>query len=180
MEIKYAFSPFLQGRDIKQARKRLGLTQQAFAELTGVSQKTIERWESSDKITGPIIPLIRILSEQPQLEKRYQVPEKKTPLRLYYYYRNELCTIIDVDDQARMVEIRNYTDFLQFRAFGIVEHPDYAQYEEFLESRCFPRTRDKMKIILKEMGLPFYDPFLIIEKTEGRMAEDDFWIRIER
>ena len=28
--------------------------------------------------------------------------------------------------------------------------------------------------------VPFYDPFMIIEKTEGRMAEDDFWIRIER
>ena len=27
---------------------------------------------------------------------------------------------------------------------------------------------------------PFYDPIMIIEKTEGRMAEDNFWIRIER
>ena len=40
--------------------------------------------------------------------------------------------------------------------------------------------RDKMKLILKDLGLPFYDPIMIIEKTEGRMAEDDFWIRIER
>ncbi len=37
-----------------------------------------------------------------------------------------------------------------------------------------------MKLILKDLDLPFYDPMLIIEKTEGRMAEDDFWIRIER
>lgn len=44
----------------------------------------------------------------------------------------------------------------------------------------FPRTSDKMKLILKDLDLPFYDPFMIIEKTEGRMAEDDFWIRIER
>ena len=28
--------------------------------------------------------------------------------------------------------------------------------------------------------VPFYDPIMIIEKTEGRMAEDNFWIRIER
>ena len=41
-------------------------------------------------------------------------------------------------------------------------------------------TRDKMKLVLKELDLPFYDPFLIIEKTQGRMAEDDFWIKIER
>jgi putative transcriptional regulator len=37
-----------------------------------------------------------------------------------------------------------------------------------------------MKIGLRELGIPFYDPLLIIEKTAGRMAEDDFWIRIER
>lgn len=32
----------------------------------------------------------------------------------------------------------------------------------------FPRTRDKMKIILEELNLPFYDPFLIIQKRKGR------------
>ena len=37
-----------------------------------------------------------------------------------------------------------------------------------------------MKLQLKELGIPFYDPLLIIEKTEGRMADDHFWIRIER
>ena len=36
-----------------------------------------------------------------------------------------------------------------------------------------------MKIMLEALNLPFYDPFLIIQKTEGRMAEDDFWIQIE-
>lgn len=33
---------------------------------------------------------------------------------------------------------------------------------------------------LIDVDLPFYDPFMIIQKTEGRMAEDHFWIRIER
>ena len=37
-----------------------------------------------------------------------------------------------------------------------------------------------MKIQLEVLGLPFYDPMLIIEKTQGRMADDDFWILIER
>ena len=36
-----------------------------------------------------------------------------------------------------------------------------------------------MKIMLEELNLPVYDPFLIGQKTEGRMAEDDFWIQIE-
>ena len=37
----------------------------------------------------------------------------------------------------------------------------------------FPRSRDKMKLILRELDLPFYAPFLIIEKTKGKMAEDE-------
>ena len=61
-----------------------------------------------------------------------------------------------------------------------LENPTIEDYNEFLESRCFPRTRDKMKLVLRDLGIPFYDPYLIIQKTEGRMAEDDFWLKIER
>ena len=66
------------------------------------------------------------------------------------------------------------------RAFGVNNEPDYDDYEQFLESRCFPRTRDKMKLELKRLDIPFYDPILIIEKTLGRMEEDEFYIEIER
>ena len=54
-----------------------------------------------------------------------------------------------------------------------------ARFAPFI-MRCFPETRDKMKLELKKLGIPFYDPMLIIEKTQGRMAEDEFSIRIER
>lgn len=102
------------------------------------------------------------------------------PIRLWYMHKQSVCTLIDVNEVKREVRIFNYTDNMIFRAFGVVENPDFEMYQEFLESRCFPKTRDKMKLILKDLDLPFYDPFMIIEKTEGRMAEDDFWIRIER
>lgn len=108
------------------------------------------------------------------------IPEKIYPLRLWYMSGNQVSTIIDVDEQNRKVEIHNYTKDYIARAFGVIERPSFEDYEAFLESRCFPRTRDKMKLVLEDLGLPFYDPFMIIEKTEGRMAEDDFWIRIER
>lgn len=64
------------------------------------------------------------------------------------------------------------------RAFGVKLTPTFADYEKFLESRCFPRTRDKMKLLLEELDLNSYDPLAIIEKTKGRMAEDAMWIRI--
>ena len=101
-------------------------------------------------------------------------------MRLWYYYLNTVCTIIDVDIVNQRVRIKNYTNNLVFRAFGRNEHPSFADYEEFLRSRVFPEERDKMKLMLKDLDIPFYDPLMIIEKTQGRMAEDDFWIRIER
>ena len=108
------------------------------------------------------------------------MPEKEYPIRLWYMFKREICTIIDVDERSRKVKIYNYTNNFIKKAFGRNEKPTFEEYEEFLESRCFPRQRDKIKLVLEDLNLPFYDPFMIIEKTEGRMAEDDFWIRIEK
>lgn len=180
MEV-FAVSGSVAGKDIKGIRKKLGMTQAEFAALVNVSKKTIERWEAGDKeITGPIVTLIKILNEYPQIKEELVIPDKVYPLRLWYMSGNKVCTIIDVDERHRRVKVCNYTRDYISRAFGRVEQPTFEEYEAFLESRCFPRSRDKMKLILKDLDLPFYDPFLIIEKTEGKMAEDDFWIRIER
>lgn len=178
---KYMLFHALQGKEIRSARKKLQLTQAEFAELVHVSKKTVERWEAGAKeVTGPIVPLLHFMNEYPQLEEELVVPEKKYPIRLWYMEGNHIRTIIDVDERQRKVKIQNYTrDYIK-RAFGREEHPTYEEYECFLESRCFPRDRDKMKLMLKDLDLPFYEPFMIIEKTKGRMAEDDFWIRIER
>ena len=91
-----------------------------------------------------------------------------------------VCTLIDVDDSKQKIFVKNYVDDLMYRAFGINDEPTYLDYLEFLESRCFPRTRDKIKLILDELDIPFYDPFMIVQKTQGRMAEDDFWLKIEK
>ena len=77
------------------------------------------------------------------------------------------------------IKFKNFQRNILFRAFGSKTDPSWEDYEAFLESRCFPRERDKMKLILKELNLPFYDPLMIVEKTQGRMAEDDFWIKVE-
>ena len=178
---KYAVQKIITGLEMKKCRKRLGVSQKEFAELVNVSKKTVERWEySGQPVTGPVVTLVYILMNEPAWEEKLIIPEKEMPIRMSYMFRDELCTIIDVDEEKRRVNVRNYTNHFLKKAFGNNEHPTYEDYEEFLESRCFPRTRDKMKLILRELDLPFYDPMMIIEKTEGRMAEDDFWIRIER
>lgn len=103
-------------------------------------------------------------------------PDVKT--RMYFMNRDDLCTTIDVDFLHERIYIQNYTDQIILRAFGVRIDPKWKDFEDFLEERCFPRTRDHAKEILREMELPFYDPLLIIEKTEGRMAGDHQWIMI--
>ena len=177
----YAIMPKIESKDIRACRRKMGLTQAEFASLVNTSKKTVERWESSNiPIRGPIVLLVKLLNEYPQIEEDYNIPQKEYSMRLWYMCQNEVCTIIDVEESMRKLKIYNYTNNPLMRAFGKIEKPTFEQYEQFLESRCFPRTRDKMKLMLKELDLPFYDPFMIIEKTEGRMADDEFWIRIER
>lgn len=168
-------------QEIKDIRKKLHLAQAEFAQLIGCSKPTVERWErSEDGISGLICFIVKMLEKYPEYVSAIKVPDKTMPLRLWYMHNQTVCTLIDVDELKQKVRIKNYVDNLMFRAFGINENPSFEDYQEFLESRCFPRSRDKMKLVLQDLELPFYDPFLIIEKTEGRMAEDHFWIKIER
>ena len=135
-------------------------------------------WETSkDKITGPIVLLLYFIEKDLELVESITIPKKEYPLRLYYMYNDSICTIIDVDDINQ--KIKNYVKNFLFKAFGNNNNPTYDDYQKFLRSRCFPETRDKLMLVLDDLGLPFYDPFMIIEKTEGRMAEDNFYIRIE-
>ena len=180
-KLEFAVPESVRPEEIRRIRKMLGLTQNDFAELTRTSKATVERWEAGrQNISGPVVLLLKMLEKDPEYVEQLKIPEKKLPLRLKYMYRDTLCTIIDVDEMNRKVEIKNFTDNSMFRAFGNNPSPSFEDYTEFLESRCFPPTRDKMKLVLQDLDLPFYDPFLIIQKTKGKMAEDDFRIDIER
>ena len=182
MKNKLFITPeFTTAQEIKRIRKLLGLTQKEFAQLINCSQVTVERWERTEgTIQGNIVLLLALLEKNPSYVEELKVPEKVYPLRLWYMHGQTVCTMIEVDEINKKVRIKNYTDNPFFRAFGKEEIPNYDSYMEFLKSRCFPESRDKMKLILRDLGLPFYDPFMIIEKTEGRLAEDNFWIKIER
>lgn len=178
--IKYAIPEYISGEDVKRIRTALKMSQREFSILVNVSKPTVERWEASkEKINGAIVLLLKMLEDNLDYVTKLEIPNKVYPLRLFYMKNSYICTLIDIDNINRKVSIRNYTDNIFDRAFGRNDNPSYDDYEEFLKRRCFPETRDKLKLVLEDLNLPFYDPFLIIEKTKGRMAEDDFWIRIE-
>lgn len=95
-------------------------------------------------------------------------------------YQSFICTIMDVDEREKDIFVTNYVGDYVYQAFGNIQDPKYHDYLRFIESRCFPESRDQMKLVLKDLNIPFYDPILIIENTEGRMSENNFWIKIER
>jgi predicted DNA-binding protein YlxM (UPF0122 family) len=99
-------------------------------------------------------------------------------LRINYMNRQQLCTTIDVDFRHEKIKIKNHTDKIPLRAFGVVEEPSWKDFEIFLQDRCLPASRAGIKEILRDMGVPFYDPLLIIEKTEGRIAGDHQWMQL--
>ena len=110
------------------------------------------------------------------------MPKRRRQYGDYFYDDDDFDDEIDDEDEDDEDEDDDFDDD-DDEIDDIYDAPDvsdYEDYEEFLESRCFPRSRDKMKLQLKELELPFYDPLLIIQRTEGRMEEDEFWIRIER
>ena len=132
--------------EIRKIRKELHLTQKEFAEFVNCSKPTVERWErSKEVIRGPIVTLLKMLKKYPEYEQEIKVPEKVWPLRIWYMYGLDVCTLINVNEQERKVKIKNYTDKIMFRAFGVVETPDYDQYLEFMESRCFPKSREEIR-----------------------------------
>lgn len=121
-----------------------------------------ERFQTSRQIIG------KYLNEK---------PAKGYTLRITYMYQQHPCTIIDVDFLHQRVMIRNKTKDVLHRAFGVTKAPTWDDFEVFLRDRCFPATRGNVKDLLKQLQLTSYDPLQIVEKTRGRTAEDDMWLK---
>ena len=100
-------------------------------------------------------------------------------MKLSYFDGEELCTTIISDSAERVLCIENHTERVIKTAFGNNAVPTWEDLQHFLEERCIPRARAGLREYLETIGVEEYDPIEIIKKTEGRMAEDEQWIRIE-
>lgn len=100
-------------------------------------------------------------------------------MKLMYFDREKLCTTIVADSTERVLCIENHTDRVIKTAFGNNAVPTWEDLQHFLEERCIPRARAGLREYLETIGVEGYDPLEIIKKTEGRMAEDEQWIKIE-
>ena len=116
-----------------------------------------------------------------QIVSKYlnQAPEDGYTMRMTLMYQNRPCTAIDVNFLQNKIKIQNYTKDILHRAFGIKEVPTWEDFYVFLQDRCFPKTRGNVKTVLAGLGLQDYDPLQIVEKTNGRTAEDDLWLKFQ-
>lgn len=132
-----------------------GKTTKEIAEHFGVSRQTISKY-----LNKPL--------------------DKDYVMRIDFMYKQKNCTEIYVDYMHKKIKTTNRTNDIMKRAFGINENPTWEDFEEFLESRCLPKSRAMSKIILSEIGIDSYDPIQIIEKTQGRTAEDNQYLKFTK
>ena len=106
--------------------------------------------------------------EEPQKSAMESLPKDATPAQ-----------IVCADFTDKTLSIRNEDVPNLHRAFGVRELPTWDDFMEFLEDRCIPRERDGLRYYLDALGLDEYDSLTIVRRTEGRMAEDHQWLKVE-
>ena len=99
--------------------------------------------------------------------------------RFRFYDGARLCSTIVADFTDRTLRVQNEAVSLEKTAFGKNLTPDWADLERFWEERCIPRGRAGLREYLEAIGVADYDPLAIIQKTQGRMAEDQQWLEVE-
>lgn len=171
--------PQLTENQIAEIREKRGqgMKVSTLAKEYGVSRQTLSVYlNKKDQQLEAIIESLRIWRELNRPFNEVNVADYT--LRMDFMCDEECCTQILVDFKREKIAIRNTTDKIMLRAFGMNRNPTWEDFIVFLEDRCFPKTRDNLKLILQDLDLEFYEPLNIIEKTQGRMGEDMHWLKI--
>ena len=98
---------------------------------------------------------------------------------LRFYDAEVLCTTLYADFTDEIIAVENHVSNPVKTAFGNKPFPDWADYQVFLQERCVPKERAGLREYLETLGLSEYNPLEIIQKTSGRMAEDQQWLEME-
>ena len=147
--------------------------------LTETDVKNAIEMQKNGKTTAEIAQTFNVSRQT--ISKYFNKPlNGNYVMRLDFMFRQKVCTEIYVNFADKKIKIVNRTNDIMKRAFGINENPDWNDFEQFLEERCFPKSRAFRKTILKKIGADGYDTLQILEKTDGRTAEDNQYIRFTR
>ena len=126
---------------------------------------------------GAAVTLSRRLSGPEYAERQLAREHQVRVLRLYD--GDELCSTVYADFTQQALVVENEPVSHVKTAFGNNLFPGWEEFQGFLAERCIPRQRAGLREYLEALGLEEYDPIAILEKTNGRMAEDQQWLTIE-
>lgn len=138
---------------------------------------TEERRELELTFNGAAITLSRRSSGSEFAEQQLAQGHEVRILRLYD--GDDLCSTIYADFTVQVLAVENQAVPTIKTAFGNNLLPNWEDFQRFLAERFIPRQRAGLREYLETLGLGEYDPLAIIEKTGGRMAEDQQWLTIE-
>ena len=184
---KRRFEPEVINRIIDEHNK--GRSVSDLAKEYGVSRQTMSFYihevaaELEMSISDNISCLVREMTYWKKLNRDFDLTAEELSrykARYDYMLGDDILTSILVDFLHEQINVVDYFSHPMKRAFGVKKRPSWDDFVSFLEDRCVPRSRDHMKLILRDYKLDSYDPFAIVERTGGRMAEDERYIKIYR
>lgn len=76
------------------------------------------------------------------------------------------------------VSVESYNDCIAENPFARPPF-DIHFVNEVIKERCFEEYNANADFFLKDLGLDFYDPWGIVQKTHGFMWDDLSWIRFK-
>ena len=96
------------------------------------------------------------------------------------YYKDEgvLLTEMEIDFVRQTIKIKNHTDNLLDRAFGVNEHPTMQDFEDFCKYRSIPQTRYNFKMEMRLRGISDTSPMGIMMFYHGRIDDDNCYIEV--
>ena len=166
------------GRSVSELAKEYGVSRQTMSFYIHEVAAELEMSNSDNTAC-----LVREMTYWKKLNKDFDLTAEELSrykARYDYMLGDDILTSILVDFLHEQIDIFNYSSHPMKRAFGVKKRPSWNDFVSFLEDRCVPRSRDHMKLILHDYKLDSYDPFAIVERTGGRMAEDERYIKIYR
>lgn len=142
-----------------------------------VTELALDKSKMELSFDGDKIIILPRLSINEFLDKKKALGHKL--IKFDFYDGEILCTKIVADFTDETVSVENVTINIVKTAFGKNEVPTWEDFLAFLEERCVPKSRSGIREYLETIGVESYEPIEIIRKTQGRMAEDNQWIRLE-
>lgn len=93
-----------------------------------------------------------------------------------WYCGDKHTSTIWVDFGNKRVEVKHFSDNPFECAFRGDTNISFDSFEFMISRRCFPKHRVDAAEQMAKIGVSEYDPYKIIEKTQGVMAGDPYRI----